>query len=208
MKAGAGGVKDLAVDPEKKGANHARIIRSALGLDCVKDEILYNATIPLWDVYKGSRSERPMLVKLPHEAIARDFYNHKTAYLAARADTDNVNVPAFLQHPFVQRHGASECWPIGYYTDKVKLANESFYRGSVKCSLMRTGITVWLLKCSELCRCGCNGLCTLDAIQLIMNSSINSLQRDTFPMSRHDNATWLDSETSSKHRAGKSIGFR
>jgi hypothetical protein len=38
-------------------------------------------------------------VKLPHEAIARDFMHHRDAYIQSRQDPANINVPAFLEHP-------------------------------------------------------------------------------------------------------------
>ena len=207
-QAGARGVQDLAVNPVVKGDNHARAVRSALGLNSVKDEVLYTCRVPVWDVTTASRVVKDMLVKLPHETIARDFYNNRDAYIKARSDPDNIEVPAFLDHPVTHMYGRDHCWPIGYYTDKVKLGNESFYRGSVKCTVMRSSISVWLLKCSELCRCGCNGLCTMDALQMEMNWSFNSLQMDTFMEARFDNQPWLPGETSRKNRAGKSIGFR
>jgi hypothetical protein len=201
-RAGAGGVKDLAVDPALKGDNHARIVRSALGLGSVEDDVLYECDVPLWDVYKGDRSERKMLVKLPHEAIARDFMHHRDAYLQSRQDPANINVPAFLEHPVTQEVGPENCWPIGYYTDKVKLGNESFYRGSAKVTLMRSSITCWLLKTSELCRCGCNGLCTLDCLQLIMNASLNALTEKMFMSARFDRRPWRVSDKRRAARAG------
>jgi len=207
-QAGAGGVKDLAVDPALKGDNHARVVRTALGLDCVKDDALFECSVPLWDVYKAARSVRPMVVKLPHEAIAREYAHQREAYHKAREDTDNINTPAFLQHPVTQEVGSAACWPIGFYTDKVKLGNESFYRGSVKCTVMRSSITCWLLKSSELCRCGCNGLCTIDCLQMIMNSSINALQRGVFSEHRPDGLQWQPQDGLRAARAGTPMKIR
>ncbi len=85
-KAGAGGVSDLAVDPTQKGRNHAAKVRNALGLNAVPEKILFEFNAPVWDVLMGKRCIRPMLVKLPHEALARDFYNNRAAYLKARSD--------------------------------------------------------------------------------------------------------------------------
>ena len=207
-KAGAGGVSDLAVDPDIKGENHARKVRTALNLNAVEDEVLYACQIPVWDATTASRKVASMPVKLPHEALARDFYNNRAAYIRARSDPDNIEVPSFLRHPIVQEHGADSCWPCGYYTDKVKLGNESFYRGSCNCTLMRSRITCWILKCSLLCRCGCNGLCTMDALQMEMNWSLNALQRDMFMESRFDRQPWKANERSRVERAGIKIGFR
>ena len=121
---------------------------------------------------------------------------------------DNIDVPAFLEHPNTQKYGKDACWPCGYYTDKVKLGNESYYRGSVNCTVMRKRITCWVLKCSGMCKCGCNGACTTDAIQLEMNHSLNALQRDTFMESRFDKQPWYSSDASRESPAGTKIGFR
>ena len=154
-QAGAKGVEDLSVNPDSRGANHSRLVKSVLGLNNVESEVLYAYDIPMWDAHEGERSIRRMLVKLPHEAIARDFQRRQAEYIKARSDPDNIGVPAFLEHPVTQEFGKDQCWPIGYYTDKVKLGNESFYRGSVKRTIMRSSITCWVFKCSDLCRCGC-----------------------------------------------------
>ena len=111
--AGLGGDADLAVDPESKGDNHATRVRKALGLTEVESKVLYECEIPMWDVAKGRRQVRPLLVKLPHEALVRDFYNNRDKYRAARSDPDNIDVP------IARRHGKDACWPCGYYTDSL-----------------------------------------------------------------------------------------
>ena len=207
-RAGAGGVSDLSVDPTMMGANHCRKIRIALGLRSVADHVLFGFQIPMWDMATGSRQMRELLVQLPHEALARDFLNNSKSYWKARADADWINVPNFLEHPVTQQFGANECWPCGYYTDKVKLGNASFYRGSVKCTVMRSAITCWVIKCADMCRCGCNGACTIDAIQMEMNHSLNCLQKGIFMESRFGNKPFRSTETRRAKRAGTQMHFR
>jgi hypothetical protein len=207
-QAGAGGVSDLGVDPKQKGGNHASKIRSALGLDVVAGEVLFRISVPMWDAATGARVVSELPVKLPHEAICREFMNNKASYWKARSDSDWIDVPAFLEHPVTKQFGVNECWPCGYYTDKVKLGRESFYRGSAKCTVMRASITCWVIKCTLLCRCGCNGACTVDAIQMEMNYSLNCLQNGVYMMSRFDNKPFLASEASRARRAGTNMQFR
>ena len=206
-QAGAGGVSDLAVDPTHK-RHHAEKNRSALNLNMVKDEILYSIKLPQWDASSAARVVGDMFVKLPHECLARDFHNNRAAYLKARSDPDDLETTAFLEHPVILEFGKDACWSCGYYTDKVKFGNESFYRGSVKCTVMRSSTTCWVFKCSAICRCGCNGACTIDALQMEMNWSLNALQEDTFMKSRFDKRPWLPTESSREKRAGVRIGFR
>ena len=218
--AGAGGVSDLSVDPALGGRNQARTVRTALGLEGVSRRILFKIQVPKWDVSAGCRKMETLHVKLPHEALERDFLNNKEAYMKARAEPD-WDVPNFLEHPITQEFGAKNCWPCGYYTDKVKLGQASFYRGSVNCTLMRRRVTVWVIKCADLCRCGCGGACTIEAIQMEMNHSMNCLQKGVFMESRFDEkrrlrdpiyceelTSWRADEGERSRRAGTKMQFK
>ena len=185
-KAGAKGVEDLAVNPRSKGRNHATRVRKALGLEVVENE-LHPIALPMWCTDIASRYIGTLMVKLPHEALAKDFLQKQAFYEAARRDPDNYHVRSFLDKPVTKQFGADNCWPCGYYTDKVKLGHTGgFYRGSCKVTTMRSSITVWLLLVSQICKCGCNGGCTLDAIQLVMNDSFRWLQKKLFMATRFD----------------------
>jgi len=219
-EAGAGGVSDLGVDPRLGGRNQSRKVREALGLKCVERLFLFKIKVPMWDCDTCSRKMGTLLVKLPHEALERDFLNNKKSYMKARAEPD-WDVQNFLDHPITKKLGAENCWPIGYYTDKVKLGLASFYRGSIKCTIMRSAITVWVIKCHELCRCGCGGACTVDAITLEMNHSLNCLQKGIFMKSRFDEeqrlrdktyckeqTSWEANEGERARRAGTNMSFK
>ena len=90
MKVGAKGVDDLAVNPASKGMNAARRVRTALGLDLVEHEVLFQTQVPLWDVYEGDRRVRPLLIMLPHEAIARDYLLNKESTNQDNADQEHI----------------------------------------------------------------------------------------------------------------------
>jgi hypothetical protein len=51
---------------------------------------------------------------------------------------------------------------------------------------------------STLCKCGCNGRCTMDAIQIAINASVNCCSVGRFPALRFDNQPWGPSD---HHRA-------
>ena len=207
-KAGAKGVEDLAVDPRSKGRNHSTRVKKALGLDAVEDD-LHKISLPVWDTDTASRVIGTLFVKLPHEALAKDFLEKQAFYEAARMDPDNYHVRSFLNKPTTKRFGANNCWPCGYYTDKVKLGNtEGFYRGSCKVTTMRSSITCWLLLVSQICKCGCNGNCTMDAIQLVMNDSFKWLQKKLYMAARFDMSPFHPRETQRAARANLELPIR
>ena len=207
-RAGAAGVEDLAVDPRQKGANQAARVRHALGLEAL-DARLYRTWIPMWDTHTSKRTMGLFVMKLPHECITEDFMKNKVAYEKARSDPDWIDVPSFTEHVVTKLHGKDECWPIGLYTDKVKLGPyNSFYRGSVKCTCMRAAITTWVLKSEVICKCGCNGNCTLNAIQFEINNSIKCLQDKVYLPARLDGKPFGGDEPLRKQRANSALPIR
>ena len=125
-RTGARGVEDLAVDPSRKGGNHARTVRRALGLKCVKEEEC-GVVIPMWDSDAGERVHGVLAIKLPHEILSSEFVANRAKWEEARADADWIDVPSFTHHEVTQRFGRQACWPISYFTDKVKLGNTDVF---------------------------------------------------------------------------------
>ena len=163
--------------------------------------------MPVWCGTTATRVHRLLDIKLPHEALAREFLNNQEAYLRARSDPSWIDVPLFRDHPVTRQHGMQHVWPVGYYTDKVKLGHtEGFYRGSCKITVMRSSITLWLLLCSQLCKCGCNGMCTVDTIQYHMNHSFKALQDKLYMASRWDMSPFHPCEKKDRAaRAGREM---
>ena len=83
-RAGAKGVEHLSVKPGS--TNAAKTLRLALGLPKM-DDILFPARIPLWDSHLEARTIRTMSIKLPHEALARDYIANKQFYHEKRTQT-------------------------------------------------------------------------------------------------------------------------
>ena len=106
-------------------------------------------------------------------------------------------------------HGVDQCWPIGLYTDKVKLGQyNSFYKGSVKCTCMRSAITIWVLKSDVICKCGCNGACTLNATQREVNNSTKCLQDKVYLPARLDGELFRPNEPLRVARAKAALPIR
>jgi hypothetical protein len=193
-RAGGCGLDDLAVDPNMEGDNHARKVRQVLRVD-ETHMYTYEMLIPLWSQKHSCRVISKFAVRLPHELIARDFTRRPWLYNKASMDPDDYITKRFLDHPIVRAEGADDVYPIGHYTDKVRLGqSDSFWRGSVNCTFVRDRLTCWVLRASDACRCGCNARCSLDPIQIVMNKSLNLLQRKIHMMKRFDNLPWFEND--------------
>ena len=67
---------------------------------------------------------------------------------------------------------------------------------------MRARKTVWLVRGHEMCKCGCGGACTTDAIQVEMNRSFNLLQHGIYATERLDGRDWDRSDWWRKLKSG------
>ena len=61
---------------------------------------------------------------------------------------------------------------------------------------------------SLLCRCGCNGACTIDSVQIIMNRSMNLLQAQQYMSTRFDGLPWQPTDQARQCLAGRSLELR
>ena len=205
---GGCGTEDLALDPAKLGSNQSRFFRKKLGLGMVR-YYLYQIFIPMHNPESGEREILPLWVHLPHERIHRHRERHVSLYERRSIDRDNYLAPSFCNHPLVQRHGVANVEPFGYYTDKVRLGQtESFYRGSCGITWIRKRLTLWLLRDSYICQCGCGGSCTLDALQIEMNKSINLLQDAVHMSERLDGRAWQPSDACRRNVHGAALNTR
>ena len=66
------GLEDLALDPELRGRNQARVVRGGLGVTLpklVRAGRLTYIKVPLWSTWKNKRKFHDFIVRLPHKAI-------------------------------------------------------------------------------------------------------------------------------------------
>ena len=207
-RSGGLGVADFAAKPNLKAENYSRRVRKALGLDLAMP-FDYHFKLPLWDVGTASRVMGWILVRLPHEVLARDAKRRPELYSVRGKDRDSYRVDSFVKHPVTMANGIANTAPIGYYLDKVALGKyENFYRASCNSLLSRKRITLWVIRGSLICKCGCNGNCTIDAIQVVMNASFNLLQKKMYMASRFDTLPWQPTDSMRKARASEPLEIR
>ena len=191
-RSGGLGAADLALPPGQDG-NAMRTIRHALGVETRRRAYI---NVPQWNSEKARREIRPLEVRFPHEAIAHDFQRNPHLYDKSMVDASEYRLEQYTQHPVTVTHGEADVWPIGYYTDKVALGrNEYFYRGSGGVTFVRKRLTFWIIAGCDICKCGCGGACTIDAVQIEMNHSFNLLQEKIYMPCRRDGLQWLRSDS-------------
>ena len=82
-------------------------------------------------------------------------------------------------------------------------------RASIGITWSKERHTIYSILTSTLCRCGCNGHCTIDALQRVVNESINHCQRGMEPLLRMLGEPWiLPRDRARARRAGKTLPFR
>jgi hypothetical protein len=189
-KAGGIGLEDLGLDPKSKSANHAAKVRTRLNLDLDRSVYVLH-DVPQWDHERNARVLRDFCVRLPHELLEERYKIEPELYHTSAHDPDEWGVPSFLDHPLTRKYGAENVCNVGFYTDKVSYTKkDSFIRCSVSCVWQRRRYTSWVIQSRVLCKCGCNGLCTLQPIQHCFNASLNAVMARLHWSQRHDGSAF------------------
>ena len=182
--AGAANVSDLAYDPASPGQHQAEHLRAAIGARAAST--FYMGSVPMWDHVAEQRIYIDFPINAPHEQFA-------SAYEASPKDfrvgdmADRSVLPALYgQHMVVQAQGDLAC-PIGYFSDAVPhTKKDSFYAFYWSNLLTGTRYLICALRKSDLCKCGCRGLCTFGAVLRMIVWSFTALASGKYPACRHD----------------------
>ena len=202
-RAGGQGVSDLAVEPgNRHAADH---IRGVLGSRCTT--AFYVARVPMWCKTSERRQHLDFPVNLPHEEFAACFADRPEEL---KIDVDSLepgDLPdRFYQHPVYDRHGAKTC-PLGLFSDGVPYTKQesmiAFYWSSL---LAPRRHLICAIRKSDLCRCGCKGLCTLGAVQRIIAWSFSVIQSGKWPEFDHmGRSLLLNGEEARAAKAGQDL---
>ena len=143
------------------------------------------------------------------EVLRRDWERNPDEWDLAKHPMESWCVPSFMEHPVTRKYGPGLSKPLGFYSDKVALhAHDGFYRGSVCLTISKKRLTCFVVLTSMLCKCGCNGHCTVDALLFLMNWSLNLCQDGVEPLCRDDLMPWiLPQDRKRQERAGKELPF-
>ena len=185
MGAGARGSTDLSVNPETKGYNHKKRIKEALQDLWDPNEWQYVVNdVPTWNHNTNRRVKRAVPIRLPLEALDEAF-TAEPRLRTVHLDPSDIT-PHMRQHPLVREHGLRNVQLCRLYADKVAVyKKQSMYRKSISIIGQRERYVSWVMLDSQLCKCGCRGRCTTDALDRAVHWSINCAQRGVRPLSRH-----------------------
>ena len=177
-RAGAHRVADLAYPPS--GRHQAEHIRCALGAKGI--DSFYVLKLPMWNKVAEQRELMDFPMHLPHEAFAAAYTLDPTRFAMGAVDPEQLP-PSYWKHPLVDYNPV----PLGFFSDAVPHSHkDSFiaYYWSELISGKRH--LICSLRKSDMCTCGCKGLCTLGEIQRAIAWSFNVLATGEYPATGHD----------------------
>ena len=180
--AGAAGVADLACDP---GSTHqAEHLRTALG--DVEETSFYTAKIPMWDHVQEERHHVDFPFDLPYERFAAEYEKKPESFQVDLCPDPAEMPPVYFDHTVYKDKGSKAC-PVGYFSDGVPhTKKDSFFAFYWSNMLTEDRYNICTLRKSDLCRCGCKGLCTLEAVQSVIAWAFQILASGKYPSFRHD----------------------
>ena len=119
---------ELALDPDKKGNNHARVLSKALNSKSA-DEKLYSVPTAVWDENLNRSVDGTVLVRLPHEIFHEVWQSNPKSMQVRYQDPSDWDVPAFTKHPIAVANGVTNVTPITIYADATpyKSDDTAFY---------------------------------------------------------------------------------
>ena len=202
---GAVGVEYLSVDPSKTGDHHHEVVCRRLGVFKLEDK-MYMTPVPVWDKRLNARTVVDMPVCLPGEALLEMFKANPQAVLPRHQDPSEYSVPSILQHPIVLEHGIGETIPCTLYSDATPCTVfDSVFSCYLSIAWQRkkaSRVILWVLQKSAVCRCGCRGACTFDAINRPIVWSLNMASSGLLPSVRMDGAPWRHNEKTRSETSG------
>lgn len=182
------GVADLAVHPAQEGGNFERKVNATLQADRFMEEEVFSFLVPKHDERRGRVvSYHPFI--LPHERLAETAGWNKASIVVG--DASWARLPHFAENNTLMEHGPDDTVLLHSYVDGVPYAGtttsspDSIYAfyyvpiGSILQSKARRLFTVY--RKSQVCRCGCAGVCTFTAIFQVLAWSTMCLMRGTWP---------------------------
>jgi hypothetical protein len=190
LQAGACGIADIAIDPDKRGSNQSRKLTEGMGFSA--DAKLYYAPVPVWDISTSTRVETPIPFDLPFLRFHQDHQAHPRHYKAIESEGSVDYTSSFRNHVVVQEHGEACCFLVGLYSDDAAYLNSQGRRDSILIVTWNnlrhpaTRHVICVLRNRDRCGCGCKGQCTLMAIWRVICWALNMLAQGEFPVARHD----------------------
>ena len=155
----------------------------------------------------NTRLHKQIPIRLPHEILAELVQKGASVLDYNNYDPDDVVARSFKDHHVVQQFGMGNCVPIGLYSDATPVFKRHIMvSGSMNITWARHRYITYAVLKDVLCKCGCNGRCTMDVIQLAINASLRCCAQNLHMSSRLDGLPWGQGDPHRSCMAGKPLG--
>ena len=175
------------------GGNAAKKLSTVFGVKAER-EFLYQVQVPL-STDDGVRQMHWVPICLPHEDAARALYVPGTEKLYMRHVTEpNEITPDFASHLVVQRteKGLEGCVPFKVFIDAAGFTKADSFIGWFAGSIYSDqSFCCALLRKADLCRCGCRGQHSIQAVEQALAWSFVWGAQGVWPIERHDKREWM-----------------
>ena len=162
-KAGAAGeVSNLGAKPGLQSGHYSKKFDLWSGAG-VRDLDLYDIPLARQVRFDASRRFLPLPMRLPSVALGHELESNASLITSLQDAVRTRDLPAlYFQHPSVRTAPEATMHPFCMYMDAVPhTRNDSILGIFVYFALSALRHLVWCCRKSEMCSCGCRGLCTL-----------------------------------------------
>ena len=187
-----GAAANFALRPHSPSGHYNRHIKAKLNLGAYVENV-YDLAVPGFDRFDSERVDLTLPTLPPHESLAKELEDNPRLELAlARSVVDQEWSDAYTSNEVVRSAGPHErVYPLALYLDGVPFTKRDGLIGFFAYNLvsMKRHMLLTLRK-SQLCRCGCQGWCTLWVVWQWLAWSFQSLADAVWPGRRHDGSVW------------------
>ena len=186
-------VDDLAIAGDRRGGHYQRKLDNTLGIASWIAESVYWVQVPYHDCRTNLRVFRKHPMLLVHERVSTLFLKDVETFLPPTAEREVLfGLPRFRSCPLLRELGWERLALLGFYIDAYPFTKSdscyAFYWNGI---FMRQRHLITVFRKSDLCKCGCGGRCSLQAILEVVVWSFVILRTGVYPTQWHDH-TKLD----------------
>ena len=184
--AGACGVQGMAKGPETQSGNFKRHLEKYLN----PSDTFQTYSLEVPSQCKASEERQPVTLQVlpPHEVFAEACAQEKWPELLETATKKNKLPPNYGQHPIVRSEEQGvPIVPCVLFLDGVNyVKHDSMIVFVLQSLLTNTQMLCLALRKRWMCRCGCRGWCTLNAVFVFLRWSLDQMSKGRWPSTGHD----------------------
>ena len=209
-RAGAGGeAGKLGLRPDCQSGRYSAHFDSWIGVS-TKGGDLYEMKVGLQKKHSCSRTFEPFPVRLAHEGLLEERMEDDSMDLQLEEAISNGEMPPkYFHHPLVRTAPAGvRVRPYVLYLDGIQYARRDSVLG-IFCYWLfsKKRHLLAVIRKSELCKCGCHGLCSMRPLFDVIAWSVSAMAAGKHPSARHDGTAWGPKDEGRASYSEQSLGF-